>query len=384
MTNPSPWERAPYVNVDRIRRAIDGGPHDAVIALSPENVPYFSGFYNMDLRLLPERMHIAVWPKGAEPAFIAIARRAENIPGSGSTFIKDVRGYKGEGLDSMRVLEEVLRDYGLAEGHIGYEGRWFPGAHLFDIQRRLPKAEFVDAFAFLESVRVIKSEAEVAVLSRAAKITCDAIDTGFLAARPGDTERTISARIQHEMLLNGIEMVTAPLLASGTRSGFWHGMALDRPVERGTVLKVDIGGTIDGYYSDIARTAVMGRATPWQRDVHAKLTEVKHRIVDAIKPGVTAGEVAEIGIAHYERLGLEFKWFILGHNIGLGLHEEPSLYPWVTEPFQPGMTLMIEVGYNDDFPKESFHVEDLILVESEGARYLTDAKSHERIWELGI
>jgi Xaa-Pro aminopeptidase len=384
MTNVSPWERAPYVSVDRIRRAIDSGPYDAVIALSAENVPYFSGFYNMDLRLLPERMHIAIWPKGAEPAFIAIERRAANIPGSGSTFIKDVRGYKGEGLDSMRVLEEILRDRGLAEGRIGFEGRWFPGAHLLDIQRRLPKADFVDAYAFLESIRVIKSEAEVAVLARAAKVTCDAIDTGFRAARPGDTERAISARIQHEMLRNGIEMVTAPLLASGDRSGYWHGMALDRPVELGTVLKVDIGGTIDGYYSDIARTAVMGKATPWQRGVHAKLTDVKHRIVDAIKPGVTAGEVAKIGIQQYDRLGLEFKWFILGHNIGLGLHEEPSIYPWVTEPFKPGMTLMIEVGYNDDYPKESFHVEDLILVGPMGASYLTDATSHERIWELGV
>jgi hypothetical protein len=48
------------------------------------------------------------------------------------------------------------------------------------------------------------------------------------------------------------------------------------------------------------------------------------------------------------------------------------------------MTLMIEVGYNDDYPKESFHVEDLILVEPGGARYLTDATRHERIWELGV
>jgi Xaa-Pro dipeptidase len=384
MPNVSPWKRTSYVSIDRIRRAIDEGPYDGVIALSPENVPYFSGFYNMDLRLLPERMHIAVWPKGGEPAFIAVQRRAENISGSGGTFIKDVRGYKGEGLDSMRVLEEILRDRGLAEGRIGFEGRGFPGAHLVDIKKRLPKADFGDAYAFLESIRVIKSEAEIAVLTRAANITCDAIDNAFKAARPGDSEREISARIQYDMLRNGIEIVTAPLLASGERSGYWHGMALDRPVELGKVLKVDIGGTIDGYYSDIARTAVMGKATPWQRDVHAKITEVKHRIVDAIKPGVIVGEVAKIGKQKYEALGLEFKWFILGHNLGLAVHEEPSVYPWVTEPFKPGMTLMIEVGYNDDYPKESFHTEDLIVVEPGGARYLTDATRHERIWELGV
>ncbi len=383
MLDVSRWERAPYVNVDRIRRSIDDGPYDAVIALSPENVPYFSGFYNMDLRLLPERMHIAVWPKGGDPAFIVVQRRAEQMP-PGGTFIEDVRGYKGEGLDSMRVLEEVLRDRGLAEARIGIEGRGFPGAHLLDLRDRLPKADFVDGYRFLESIRVIKSEAEVAVLTRASSITCDAIDAAFRSARFGDTEREISARMQYEMLRNGIEMVTQPLLASGDRSGYWHGMALDRPVERGTVIKVDVGGTIDGYYSDIARTAVMGKATPRQRDVHAKITEVKHRIVDAIKPGVTAGDVAKIGIQTYEGLGLEFKWFIFGHSIGLNVHEEPQIYPWVDEPFLASMTLMVEVGYNDDYPNDSFHVEDLVLVEPGGARYLTDATRHEQIWELGI
>jgi Xaa-Pro dipeptidase len=376
-------QRPHYVNVTRIRRSIDAGPYDAVIALSPENVPYFSGFYNMDIRLLPERMHIAIWSRGGEPAFIAVQRRAEDMLGSGGTFIKDVRGYKGEGLDSMRVIAEVLRDRGVAAGRIGFEGRAFPGGHLLELQRLMPKAVFVDAYDFLESIRVIKSEAEVAVLTRAAKITCDAIDSAFKAARPGQSEREISALMQYEMLRNGIEIVRQPLLASGDRTGYWHGMALDRPVERGSLLKVDVGGTIDGYCSDVARTAVMGKATSRQRDVHAKITEVKHRIIEAIKPGVTAGEVAKIGMQTYERLSLEFKWFILGHSIGLGLHEEPQLYPWVTEPFQAGMVLNIETGYND-YPHESFHVEDLILVEPSGARYLLpEATRHERIWELG-
>jgi Xaa-Pro aminopeptidase len=154
-------------------------------------------------------------------------------------------------------------------------------------------------------------------------------------------------------------------------------------VEEGMVVVTDFGGTLEGYYSDIARTAVMGRASPRQRDVHAKITETKHRIVDAIRPGISAGEVARVGIKSYEDQGLEFKWFILGHGIGLGLHESPQLYPWVTEPILEGMTMMIECGYSD-YPNESFHVEDLIHVKAHGAEYITDATRHEKIWELGL
>jgi Xaa-Pro aminopeptidase len=149
------------------------------------------------------------------------------------------------------------------------------------------------------------------------------------------------------------------------------------------VVKTDSGGFIDGYYSDIARTAVMGKATPRQRDVHAKCTEIKHRIVAAIRPGISAAEVARVGRRAYEDVGLEFKWHILGHSIGLAVHEAPQIYPWVDDPLEAGMLMMIEVGYSDR-PHDSFHVEDLIEVTQTGAQYRTDASEHERIWELGL
>src|SRR6185437_6036272 len=101
--------RGKYVNLDTIRRTVDNGPYDAVIVVSPENVPYYSGFYNMDLRTLPERFHFAIWPRGGEPALVVVERRAQTVRPE-ETFITDVRGYQGEGLDSMRVVAEVLRE----------------------------------------------------------------------------------------------------------------------------------------------------------------------------------------------------------------------------------------------------------------------------------
>ncbi len=375
-------ERLRYVDVDRIRKSVDEGPYDAVVALTTENVAYLSGFYNMDVALLRERVHVVVWPKGAEPTFIVIARRARMMQPT-QTYIADVRGYEGEGLDSMRVLAEVLRDRGVHEGLIGIEARDFPGGHLLELMRRLPGLRVEDAVRFLDRIRCVKTPAELEVQARVNRLTTDAIDSAFRAARPGDTEREIAARMQYEFLKGGGEQITAPLLSAGGRTGLWHPMPGDQRVVEGMVIATDFGGKLDGYYSDIARTAVMGRASPRQRDVHAKITDIKHRIVAAIKPGLTAGEVAKVGIRAYEDLGLEFKWFILGHGIGLGLHESPQLYPWEEEPILAGMTMMIETGYSD-YPNESFHVEDLILVREHGAEYVTDATRHEKIWELGV
>lgn len=375
-------ERLKYIDVPRIRRMVDEGPYDAIVALSPDNIPYLSGFYNMDLRLLAERLHIAVWPRGAEPTFIVMERRARMMQPT-QTFIEDVRGYRGEGLDSMRVLAEVLREKGVHEGLIGFEGRTFPGGHLLELMRLLPKLRFENAVPYLDHIRAIKTPAEVELQTRVNRLTTDAIDTAFRSARPGQTEIEIASVMEYEFLRGGGEQITAPLFSAGERTGLWHAMPSSQKVQNGMVINVDFGGTLDGYYSDIARTAVMGKATDYQKDVHAKVTEIKHRIVNFIKPGVSAGEVAQYGIKCYADLNLEFKWFILGHGIGIGLHEEPQLYPETTQLIEEGMVMMIECGYSD-FPRESFHVEDLIHVRANGAVYLTDATKHEKLWELGL
>lgn len=374
--------RAPYIDVDRLRKTVDGGPYDALLALAPENVPYYSGFYNIDLRLLPERLHVCIWPRDGEPAFVVVERRARLLRPE-ETYITDIRGYKGEGLDAMRVVTEVLHDRGIRKGLIGIEARSFPAGQLLELTRLMPGLKFEDAYHFLEGPRVIKTPAEVEVLTRVNRMTTAAIDTAFRAVRVGDTERSVIARMHAELIGNGADVIIAPLLAAGPRSGLWHGTATDLQLEEGMILKTDFGGLLDGYYSDIARTAVVGRASPRQRDIHAKVTEIKHRIVAGIRPGMPAGDVARLGIKAYEDIGLEFKWHILGHSLGLGVHEAPQIYPWVEEPILTGMTMMIEVGYND-YPNDSFHVEDLIYVNERGAEYLTDAQAHEHVWELGL
>jgi Xaa-Pro aminopeptidase len=373
--------RGKYINIERIVKTIDNSEYDAVIINSPENIPYYSGFYNMDLRSIPERVNFVVWPKAGEPAFVVGERRAENLE-PGETYLTDIVTYHGEGYDSTRAVADVLAKRGITSGKVGIEGRTFPGGHLLDLQRRLPEVEFADAYSLLESVRLVKTPAEIDLLVKVANLTTEAIDAAFADAKPGDTEKAVAARMQHEILARGADMITAPILASGSRSGYFHPLASEKVIEDGDVIKTDIGGFLEGYYSDIARTVVIGKASDYQRDVHAKLTEVKHRVVDYIKPGVLASEVANFARKSYADLGLEYRWALVGHSIGLGLHESPQIYPWIDEPILENMVMMIEIGYTD-YPRDSFSVEDMVVVTESGAEYRTDVSKHEKLWEVG-
>jgi Xaa-Pro aminopeptidase len=179
-----------------------------------------------------------------------------------------------------------------------------------------------------------------------------------------------------------VDEIAFAVFGSGERTGRFHGHATDHPVTDGMLLTTDFGGRKDGYYSDLARTAVMGKATPQQRDIHARLTEIKQRVVRSMQPGMPASEVAREARRAYAEQGLEFRWAIVGHSIGLGVHESPQIYPWVDEPILPGMVMMIELGYNQ-YPADSFHIEDLIVVTEQGAEYRAELGRHAELWELG-
>lgn len=372
--------RGKYTDLSRIKDALARGPFDAVVCSSPENIPYFSGFYNHDIRIFPERAHFIVWFKESEPVFIVYQKRAKMLD-SQATFIADVRDYAGEGTDSMRVLADILRER-RCYGRVGIEYRALPSGHLLALKEFFPSVQLADCHHFLEDIRKVKTSAEIEVITRVALLTCDAIDAAFREARVGDTERAISARVQYEILKRGADVIAAAFFSSAQRTGSFHPYAGENEINAGSLVKVDTGGQMDGYFSDIARSIVFGTASKRQREMHAKLTDIRDQVVARMRPGMTAGEVFQLGRDLYGGHGIEMKWSMLGHSIGLGEHEEPQLQASNPGVLVPNMTMMVEAGYTDP-PNDSFAVEDLVLVTDDGARYLTDTSVHHTLWEIG-
>lgn len=383
MLDASGCIRARFIDVARIQKAVANSGFDAIIAMSAENVPLLSGFYNHDIRMVFERFHFVLWPRQGDPAFIVVEKRKNTLL-PGDTFIEDIRPYAGEGLDSMRALAEALTDRGIGSGaSLGVEGRTFPVGHATELRRLIPGIAFSDAWDFIEGIRTIKLPGEIDAIRTIAQIASDAQDAAFRSARIGETEREMSGRMQNELIRRGADVVAETVFGSGRRTGLWHTMPSDQVIEDGMLVRSDLAGIKDGYFSDIGRSVVMGHSSPQQRDMHSRLTHIKHEIVNFIRPGMLGSDVAAFGRKAYEDAGLEFKWSILGHSIGLAVHESPQLYLWEQKPILPSMTMMVEVGYTDP-PNDSFMVEDLIVVGERSASYANDVSAHESLWEVGL
>ena len=78
--------------------------------------------------------------------------------------------------------------------------------------------------------------------------------------------------------------------ASGRRTTQGHFLGEDTQLEKGTIMRCDFGANFSGYFTDLARMAVIGKPSQRQQDTYKKFLEVQLRSRQAARPGLTGEE----------------------------------------------------------------------------------------------
>jgi Xaa-Pro aminopeptidase len=282
------------------------------------------------------------------------------------------------------TLIEALRDRGLAAARIGVAGfDAMPAPVLLALQAALPAARLVPADCILARLRMQKSPSEIAQLRHAAQIGSRMIEAMMAAAVPGASHGDVVAAGLAYLVPRG-GMLYSSFMASGrggpnpvlVRANFptW-GSA--RRLEDGMWLRLGISGVVGGYVFDLSRSRAIGRATPEMVRLFEAAIEVVEAGIAAIRPGATAGAVAEAGLGLQERTGFPMQGVFnaLGHGTGLGW-DSPWLVRGDATPITSGMVLNVErtiqhEGWLGDY-------EDMVLVTEAGTERLTNAQV--RFW----
>jgi Xaa-Pro aminopeptidase len=166
-----------------------------------------------------------------------------------------------------------------------------------------------------------------------------------------------------------------PIIAFGANSSMPHYRAGITPLKKGDTVLIDIGVMVNNYHSDMTRTVFFGEPHPEMRKIYNIVREAQTRALDAVKPGVHAGELdkAARGYIEAEGYGPQFS-HSLGHGVGLEIHEWPFLrnrVPMADIPIKEGMCLTVEPGiYIEGLG--GVRIEDSIIVTQEGYRSLTN------------
>jgi Xaa-Pro aminopeptidase len=377
-------------NDKRIERLVEESGLEAVIATSLENVTYLSGYYNPQMRVLTDRMYIVIWPAQKNPVLIAPGHGPENI------LIRDVRGYDFYARDVVKkdyrershvdqspipLLSKTLRDMGFSKSRIGIEKMHFPVQRYEELRDLLPSIEIVDCGSVFDEIRMIKTEAEIKLLQKAGKATEKAIRIGFETAGSGDSLKSIADAISSAILNHGADRVAFIELEAMSGGKRYDYLEENKILESGDLIKVDAGGYFHGYYSDVARMAVVGPPEDSQRSFYERLKGVHEKIIgDVIMPCHSGKELLKKANNAFKEFGFRPHPRSIAHGLGLYIHERPWIREAETYKLEPGNVICVETINVREDPNQMWHIEDLIHVTEDGAKKLTTYSSTDELY----
>jgi Xaa-Pro aminopeptidase len=134
-------------------------------------------------------------------------------------------------------------------------------------------------------------------------------------------------------------------------------------------VKIDVFVSLSGYLSDTGRAVVVGAASKEQKDIWARLQETLSAIEDRIRPGASTRDLWNEFTSRFRNHGMQPAIRVLGHGLGLSLHEEPFIGAHTDTTLESGMVFALEPIYREG--DIGYHIEDIVLVTDSGVENLT-------------
>lgn len=336
---------------EKARALMSKQQFDALILTNHQNINYYGGITSI-LAGLPGaygnvRPLIIVLPLHGDP--VVIVQFTDDGNAKANSWIKDVRCWYDLPFTTT-LLEEVLVEKDLYDKRIGMElslefHLGMPYNDFVNLQERFPKATFDDAADIIWQQRMIKSEAEIERVRRAAQITAKSLIKCLPKVEEGMTERDVARMIACTLLQEGADKVNyvSAIAGHGTYDRFCQ-LPTDRVIRKGELLWSDLSAICRDYCSDMSSFVVVGKETDEQKRLSDLARDVHLKSVQYIRPGLKAKDVMEFVGKCYRDAGYEWNFKIgrCGHGVGLELAEQPSLDAFSEIVLQEGMTLAFE------------------------------------------
>ena len=232
---------------------------------------------------------------------------------------------------------------------------------------RMNSGELVPTNNLVESLRMIKSETEIAALRQAAAIADQTLMDILPVITSGMTELDLANEIDYRSKKNGsVGPAFETIVASGKRTALPHGHASDKIIEANELIMIDFGAIYNGYYSDITRTIPFGMVGKKIKDTYDELLVIQEQAIERIRLNQPLAD-SELFVRKElsERRLDAFFTHNLGHGIGLSCHEFPGVSKTEQLTVQKNMTFTVEPGVycSNQF---GIRIEDDILITQEG------------------
>jgi ectoine hydrolase len=359
--NNTPFATAEFAaRQAKVKQRMSEGGFDALIVSNPANMNYLTGYDGWSFYV---HQAVVVAQDLEQPLWIG---RLQDRNGARLTSIlpdENIYGYSDDHVQSttkhpMRFIAQKMRERGIAKGTIGVEADayYFTGRAQDVLREELAGAEIRNAATLVNWVRSVKSEAEIALMREAARVTERVMQAAIDAFGAGARQCDVAAAIQAAQArgteeYGGDYPAIVPLMPTGIGTSCPHMTWQDAVFEGDTGTSIEIAGVRRRYHVPMTRTVYLG--TPPERMQRAAeiVVEGIGAAFEVAKPGALARDVHAAWNDTIERHGI-YKESRCGYSIGAsyppdwGEHtislratDETVLEPNMTLHFMPGLWL---------------------------------------------
>lgn len=351
--------------MERLQSAVKQSGADVFVVTGQESIYYLTG---ASYKPMERPFFILVWPERAA----LLVPKLEQAHMSKAKGFEEVEAYweypsrKGEGY--MDKLAALLTD----AGTVGVE----PSCRA-EIAEHLT-GKTVRVLPLEETLRMVKSPAEVAAIRAAAKLADEGIGMMCAAAYPGVTpleEFSVARKLQTKVIMTG----EYEPLESEFLTAFWpaphsaqpHGIPpLGARLSKGPAQMMCFL-RVNGYAAECERTVFACPPTKDETELFAHMLAAREAAFAAVRPGARAEDADLAAREYFAKYGLEqYMLHRAGHGIGMGNHEGPWLSEGSEHVLAENMIVSIEPGlYVPDVG--GFRHSDTVLVTKDGYERLT-------------
>ncbi len=297
-----------------------------------------------------------------------------------NSWIEDVRGL-GMFEDFHPAVMDIIKDLVQDPKKVAV-GEYTWGTMVLTLARYCKGAKFSSAEGILDDLRCIKSQGEVLKLRHVAELTDDVMEMVINELEAGDTMGETTLKIERMGRMQGARDISFPTTAGFCKSS---SKATEKifnyekyqGLEENTSIAFDVGFVLDGYCSDWGRSLYFGDPMDHITNAYPSLMMAVMETMDAI--GEDIQKVNEI-FPHIEKicdregygsyLRNRHPNGVMGHQIGVEVHEAPWLKPSNDNYLENGMVFCMEpkLWNKGDY---YLRVEDMVLIKNGKAESLT-------------
>lgn len=232
-----------------------------------------------------------VFPKDQEPTLlITTPRHLTNA--RMFTTIEDIRAHDDEMAEGIVArLRELKLDtgrIGIVGAHPGEYIKSIPRDHFKTIRSAFPNATFENVSNWYDSLLLVKSEEELGVLRRAARIG-DGIYQDILdATRDGVTNAALRRVLHVRCAQKGVNYCfghVGSFEMANPHDDYPDFYSVERPARRGDVLMTETCVGIGAYWNKIWGSWFIGEPTPEYARMYDFAVQLQEKVLGALKPG---------------------------------------------------------------------------------------------------